>query len=65
MVQELQQRVAGGQYTVDPYAVAEAILSRSSGVAGVAGLCSEMLVAAKLPATRAANGDALALDDGA
>ena len=62
MVQELRQRVAGGEYTVDPHAVAEAILSRRPPRTGLASLCSEMLVAAQLSAG-GGQGDSVTRDD--
>lgn len=47
MVAMIKQRVAGGEYSVDSHAVAQAILTRKRESDPLQELCSQMLVAAK------------------
>lgn len=47
MVAMIKQRVAGGEYSVDTRAVAEAILTRRRASDPLQALCSQMLVAAQ------------------
>ena len=47
MVSVIKQRVAGGEYSVDTHAVAEAILTRKRESDPLQALCSQMLVAAQ------------------
>jgi len=47
MVAVIKQRVAGGEYSVDARAVAEAILTRRRESDPLQALCSQMLVAAQ------------------
>lgn len=64
MVDVLKQRVAGGEYTVDARAVADAILRRRRGSDPLQTLCSQMLVAAHLRAVDPGEDKPLTADDG-
>ena len=63
MVEVLRERVAGGDYEIDTRAVAEAILTRRRESDPLQTLCSEMLVALKLPARPAHETEPLTGDD--
>ena len=66
MVQGLRERVASGDYSVDPHVVAEAILTRSAWGRTMAGFSSEVLVAAQpLGSPDPGELEALAGDDAA
>ena len=47
MVATIKRRVAGGEYSIDTRAVAEAILTRKRERDPLQALCSQMLVAAE------------------
>ena len=63
MVAAIKQRVAGGEYSVDTRAVAEAILTRKRESDPLQALCSQMLVAAKASGRSAGKCEPLAGDD--
>ena len=63
MVAAIKQRVAGGEYSVDTRAVAEAILTRKRESDPLQALCSQMLVAAKASGRPAGKFEPLAGDD--
>lgn len=63
MVAVIKQRVAGGEYSVDTRAVAEAILTRRRGSDPLQALCSQMLVAAQFAERSAGQLGSLAGDD--
>lgn len=62
MVGELKQQVAGGEYPVDPRAVAEAILTRRRERDPLQALCSQMLVAAQFGRIEPSERDPFAAD---
>lgn len=63
MVEGLRERVLGGDYTVDPRAVAEAMLARRRAPAPVWALRSEMLIAAQPTLGRPGERESPAGDD--
>lgn len=63
MVAAIKQRVAGGEYSVDSRAVAEAILTRRRESDPLQALCSQMLIAAQAAGRPAGELEALPGDN--
>ena len=63
MVEVLRQRVLGGDYTVDPRAVAEAMLARRREPSSRWALCSEVLIAPQPTLGSPGERESLAGDD--
>ena len=63
MVEVLRERVSGGDYSVDPRAVAEAMLARRLERGMMWALCSEMLIAVQPTLGSPAERESLAGDD--
>jgi len=63
MVEVLRERVLGGEYTVDPRAVAEAMLARRRERGSMAVESSEMLIAVQPTLGRPGESESLAGDD--
>ena len=63
MVATIKRRVAGGEYSIDTRAVAEAIFTRKRESDPLHALCSQMLVAAEACGQPARKFEALPGDD--